>query len=150
MLLTKTFVARSPIHGLGSFAAEFIPAGTVYWRFVPSFDQLVRKQELPPAALEFAKTWCYAVGDGFVMVMPDNARFTNHSSDPNTRVLGAEAIALRDIQPGEEITENYDESEATLAAYFEAEKPLRLSRAVRLRAKSFPAASRCRAPQRAG
>ena len=40
MLLVKTYLDRSPIHGLGVFAAEFIRKGTRVWRFVESFDRV--------------------------------------------------------------------------------------------------------------
>ena len=117
MMLVKTYIAPSPIHGLGSFAAERIPAGAKYWEFVEGFDALILKSELPPQAQEFSKTWCHTI-DNFVLVMPDDARFTNHADAPNTLVRGGEAIALLDIQPGEEITENYDQAEQALMAYF--------------------------------
>ena len=34
MLLVKTYLDRSPIHGLGVYAAERIRKGTKIWRFV--------------------------------------------------------------------------------------------------------------------
>ena len=39
MMLVKTRVAPSGIHGNGLFAAEPIPAGTPIWRFAAGFDQ---------------------------------------------------------------------------------------------------------------
>lgn len=38
MLLVRVRVDRSPIHGLGVFAAEPIARGTDVWRFTPGFD----------------------------------------------------------------------------------------------------------------
>jgi SET domain-containing protein len=39
----------------------------------------------------------------------DDDRFTNHSNDPNTHMVGNHAVATRDIQPGEELTDDYTE-----------------------------------------
>ncbi len=49
--------------------------------------------------------------DALVLIL-DNARYTNHSSEPNSAeyeepgAIGS--IAIRDIKAGEEITENYN------------------------------------------
>ena len=41
MLLVRTYLDRSAIHGIGLFAAERIPKGTVLWRLEPSIDLLL-------------------------------------------------------------------------------------------------------------
>jgi hypothetical protein len=117
-MIVKTFVAPSPIHGLGSFAKELIPAGAIYWRFTKRFDGLIRKADVPPEGAEWTRTYCHSLGDDYLMVFPDDARFTNHSDHPNTLVRGIDAIAIRDIQPGEEITEDYEQAERALTAFF--------------------------------
>ncbi len=38
MLLVKTKLNLSPKHGIGLFAAEFIPKGHVTWKYHPEFD----------------------------------------------------------------------------------------------------------------
>ena len=38
MLLVRTYLDRSALHGIGVFAAELISATTVVWRFTPGFD----------------------------------------------------------------------------------------------------------------
>ena len=38
MLLVKTKLNISPIHGIGLFAVEFIPAKTIVWKFHPAID----------------------------------------------------------------------------------------------------------------
>ena len=43
------------------------------------------------------------------MLSSDDDRFTNHSDDPNTKCQGQSTFAVRDIQEGEEITNNYRE-----------------------------------------
>ena len=42
MLLVKTRLGASAIHGIGLFADEFIPKDTVTWRFTPGLDQIGR------------------------------------------------------------------------------------------------------------
>ncbi|MDQ3010710.1 MAG: SET domain-containing protein, partial [Acidobacteriota bacterium] len=38
MLLVKTKLGISRVHGIGLFAAQFIPQGTVTWEYHPEFD----------------------------------------------------------------------------------------------------------------
>ena len=38
MLYVKTKIRLSKVHGIGLFADENIPKGTVIWRFTPGFD----------------------------------------------------------------------------------------------------------------
>jgi len=42
----------------------------------------------------------------------------NHSCDPNTRIRGRDLIALRDIQPWEDVTFNYNTTEYAMAEAF--------------------------------
>jgi SET domain-containing protein len=114
MLLVKTTIGPSPIHGIGVFAAEAIPKGTVMWRLERGFDlELTQEQvdRLSPPARE--KTLHYAYKDPrtdlYVLCM-DDARFYNYSEAANSAKDPAEPerdIALRDIRPGEEITYDY-------------------------------------------
>jgi hypothetical protein len=45
-------------------------------------------------------------------------RFLNHSCDPNTRIQSQEVIALRDIEPGADVTFNYNTTEYDMAEPF--------------------------------
>jgi uncharacterized protein len=58
---------------------------------------------------------------GCYILCTDDARFINHSSQPNTidTQEGEEGltIAARDIQPGEEITSNYEAFDADYHTY---------------------------------
>jgi hypothetical protein len=38
MLVVKTKIKNSEIEGLGLFADQFIPKGSVIWKYDPSFD----------------------------------------------------------------------------------------------------------------
>ena len=54
--------------------------------------------------------WSYFhVASRTFVMSSDDDRFTNHSDNPNTRVVGDCTVAVRDIQPGEEITNDYNE-----------------------------------------
>ena len=51
----------------------------------------------------------FCSGGKFIDLSESPARFTNHSFDPSSKYLMDQeiSIALRDIHPGDEITENY-------------------------------------------
>jgi hypothetical protein len=49
-----------------------------------------------------------SIVDGTYVLCSDNAKFMNHSDEPNVDSGGVtEDVALRDIQPGEELTCDY-------------------------------------------
>ncbi len=116
MLLIKTRVAPSLIHGLGLFADEFIPLGGPVWRFQPGFDHEFAPEvvaALPTVAREHVRWFSFVrQTDGHFVLSGDHACFMNHSAQPNT---GAPApttppvttVALRDIAAGEELTCDY-------------------------------------------
>ncbi|RYZ92095.1 MAG: SET domain-containing protein-lysine N-methyltransferase [Proteobacteria bacterium] len=120
MLLVKTSIKASPHHGFGLFAEEKILKGARTWLFVEKFDvmfddaDLSRLRALSPAAAESVENFLYQspVSKLFILC-GDNARYMNHSEDPNTSGgYSAEDpegfdIATRDIEIGEELTCNY-------------------------------------------
>jgi len=120
MLLVKTYLDKSPIHGIGVFAGEAIPKGTKIWRFVAGFDRWYTPEQfarLPKAARDFIKHHGYRV-DGEILLTADHDHHTNHSDKPNTYLRNGYAIASRNIRKGEEITNDYREFDATLCAAF--------------------------------
>jgi SET domain-containing protein len=120
MLLVKTYLDKSAIHGLGVFAGELIRKGTKIWRFVEGFDHAYSPKQfakLPKPAREFLKNYGYRV-DGEILFTVDNDRHINHSEDPNTFLKSGYAIARRNIRKGEEITNDYREFDAGLCASF--------------------------------
>lgn len=61
-----------------------------------------------PLTRDTVETYSYIGPDGNRIFSWDNARFVNHSCDPNTISTGyGFEIALRDIMPGEQITDDY-------------------------------------------
>jgi hypothetical protein len=122
-LPTLTEARPSPIHGLGIFAKTDIPAGAVWWRAAPGDVLLINKGQynalkrsvhssVSAQLLDAIHTYSYysAAEDALILIL-DNARYTNHSAQPNSGVspepgvIGS--IALRDIRAGEDIVEDY-------------------------------------------
>jgi hypothetical protein len=96
--------------GWGVFAKAMIPAGTiVYVR--DSLEVEVRQQRvahLHPLQEAFVTRYGYRDELGNWVVSIDNARFVNHCCDSNSLSTGyGFEIAVRDIQPGEELTDDY-------------------------------------------
>ena len=62
MLLVKTYLNKSPIHGIGVFAAEAIRKDQKIWRFVYGFDRFYTRKrlaKLPKQARDFIKLHGY-------------------------------------------------------------------------------------------
>ncbi len=119
MLLVKTYLDKSKIQGIGLFADEFIPKGTLVWKFVPGFDFALKNEELNKLP-KIAKSWIMHFGyydeeDGGWVICVDDSRFFNHSDNPNCReekdskYFQGRTIAIKDIKQGEEITCDYFE-----------------------------------------
>jgi uncharacterized protein len=141
MLLVKTYLDKSAIHGLGVFAAETIPKGTKIWRFVEGFDRsytLKQFARLPKPARDFLKDYAYRV-DGEVLFTVDNDHHMNHAEEPNTLLRGGYVIAASDIAKGVEITNDYREFDPALCAAF-LKKPMK-SKAKPKRAQARPRTS---------
>ena len=111
MLLVKTYLAASAVHGIGLFAAEPIAQGTTIWRFDPRIDRRFTAEErvaLPEPARSFIARHAYPeeVGSDVYLVDGDHARFMNHSDTPNTDCV-VDTVATRDITAGEELLCDY-------------------------------------------
>lgn len=122
MLLVKTKIGPSKISGIGLFADEPIPKGKWVWKFTKNFDIRVEK-DYPNTLQEPAKSFFlkYAYQNPETMnyvLCSDDARFFNHSNNPNTHCVDnpededTANIASRDIQAGEELTIDYREFDA--------------------------------------
>jgi len=125
MLLVKTYLGKSRIHGLGVFADQFIRKDTKIWRFVIGFDQyysLKKFRRLPRPAREYLKRYGYR-WENEVLLSVDHDAHTNHSDNPNTYLKNGYAIARRNIRKGEEITYDYREfGEGFCAAFLKEPK----------------------------
>jgi SET domain-containing protein len=114
MLLVKTRIGPSRIHGVGCFAEERIRAGQPVWVFDKRIDSRLRITELPsfPKPIQdLLKKYGYEEmyeGHHTLVLCADHARHMNHSDDPNVLDDGSQYdIAARDIEPGEELTCDY-------------------------------------------
>jgi SET domain-containing protein len=119
MLVVKTKIGQSKVEGIGLFADQFIPKGTVTWKFDPRFDiyfdpkEVERMSELQKnLIIHFAYL---SKKSGKYVYSIDNTKFTNHSTSPNIaeddKLSEGDAeictVAIRDIQIGEEMTIDY-------------------------------------------
>jgi hypothetical protein len=115
MLIVATYVAPSALEGVGVFAAEPIRGGAVISRFDPEFDRLIETEKYlasPPYLKSLLDRYAFPHPDHpeFIVYEVDNSRFMNHSESPNTDFSNfAAGAALRDIEPGEELTCNYND-----------------------------------------
>jgi hypothetical protein len=109
MLLVRTYLAPSSIDGIGLFAGEDIPKGTITWEFYPEVDIVLEEFCFTRVQFEFVTKYAFQDKQlGKWILSADDDRFTNHSDDPNTGPLpDGRMVALRDIKKGEEITSNY-------------------------------------------
>lgn len=116
MLLVKTKIGLSKIHGIGLFTNEFVPKGRVVWKFSSDFDRRLSKQSLEKLSVSIKRqilNYCYLdQKTGEYILCSDDARFFNHSITPNTahfyeKDKYGRTVAVKDIKKGEEITCDY-------------------------------------------
>lgn len=115
MNIVKTYIDKSTIQGIGLFAEEFIPKGTIIWKFHEGFDLRYdfnwfnnKKWDFPESIRKDFEKYAFGIGDTIIYCC-DNAKFANHSNNSNTISNLFVQIAKQDIQIGEEITCNYKE-----------------------------------------
>jgi SET domain-containing protein len=116
-------VRSSKIHGLGLFAKKKILKDTKWWHARPQDVLIITKKQFLTLEnshkssmmndyIQILLTYSYYERnlDALIFCL-DNSRFVNHSNNANSGASKDEngfcAVALRDIQPGEEITEDY-------------------------------------------
>jgi hypothetical protein len=100
----------NPHIGYGVFATKLIPRGTITW-VRDDLDQLFSldaAERVSPAIRPFLDKYSYMNGAGQLVLCWDQARFVNHSCEPTCLSPGLDfEIAVRDIRPGEELTDDY-------------------------------------------
>lgn len=116
MLCVKTKLKESRIDGIGLFADQDISKSSAIWLSNDklSYNEYTKeewndlKRNLNPESFEQIKKYSYILkGENTYNVDLDDARFINHSDDPNTLIIGGNLIAIKDIGCGEEITMDY-------------------------------------------
>jgi hypothetical protein len=96
--------------GYGVVANQLIPAGTITW----VLDKLDREfspedfDSMEPHYQNILDTYTFRNNKGNLILCWDNGRFVNHSFNSNCLTTAYDfEIAIRDIQPGEQLTDDY-------------------------------------------
>ncbi len=96
--------------GYGVVAREFIPKGTITW----ALDKLDREftpieiQSLDSIYQDILDFYTFRNNNGNFVLCWDNGRYVNHSFNSNCLSTAYDfEIAIRDIQPGEQLTDDY-------------------------------------------
>ena len=100
----------SDVIGLGVFATRPIRKGTVVWALDHLDQRLtpVRVRRLGPRYRALLDRYAFYNSAGESVVCWDLGRFVNHSCDANAISSGWDFdVAVRDIEPGEEICNDY-------------------------------------------
>jgi hypothetical protein len=96
--------------GFGVFATQFIPKGTITWA-LDELDQILEPNYLDTIDKfkgEIIKKYAYRNQDGKFVLCWDLGRYVNHSFHANCMGTAYEfEIAIRDIYPGEQLTDDY-------------------------------------------
>lgn len=115
MFKIKTKIKKSSIHDMGLFADENISAGQEIYIIEESLDLLVPTNKfdiLPKESREFISHYGYLdKNKNMYHLSYDNIRFCNHSKDANLTLKDKTLISKRDIENGEELTQDYREFE---------------------------------------
>lgn len=100
----------NPHVGYGVFASKHIPKGSLVYVQDPLDIEITPEQYqcLDETSRMLAEKYSYIDPRGNRILSWDAAKYVNHSCNPNTMstAWGFE-VALRDIEPGEEITDEY-------------------------------------------
>ena len=96
--------------GYGVVAREFIPKGTITW----VLDKLDREfspleiQTMEPIYQEILDFYTFRNNNGNYVLCWDNGRYVNHSFNSKCLTTAYDfEIAIRDILPGEQLTDDY-------------------------------------------
>jgi uncharacterized protein len=96
--------------GYGVVATKFIPKGTITW-VLDKFDSIFTLEEiesLPSAYQDVLSKYAYRNRRGDFVLCWDSSKFVNHSYNSNCLTTAYEfELAVRDIHPGDELTDDY-------------------------------------------
>ncbi len=105
----------SEIHGLGLFADESIPKDSVVYSINESLDLIISLEKFNKLSENEQQTIKhYGYFDKqkkFWHLSFDDIRFCNHSFESNITLKNNDLISTKNIQKGDEITQNYKEFE---------------------------------------
>ncbi len=96
--------------GYGVVATKFIPAGTITW-IQDRLDRIFTPSEvaeLPQIYQDIIDYYTFRNNKGNYILCWDNGRYVNHSFNSNCLTTAYDfEIAIRDIQVGEQLTDDY-------------------------------------------
>lgn len=96
--------------GYGVVATKLIPKGTITW-VQDELDQVFTQEKvanLSPAIKQYLDIYSFTNKNGEMVLCWDNGKFVNHSFTPSCFSTPYDfEIAVRDIYPGEELTDDY-------------------------------------------
>ncbi len=96
--------------GYGVVAKKFIPRGTITW-VQDDLDQLLTENEVEkmhPKVQEQVEKYCFRNNKGQLVLCWDLAKYVNHSFNANCLSSAYDfEVAVRDIEPGEQLTDDY-------------------------------------------
>lgn len=96
--------------GYGVVATRFIPMGTITW-VQDALDQVYTPREveaMAPRLKEMVDKYTFRNKEGNYVMCWDLAKYVNHSFNSNCLSTAYDfEIAVRDIQPGEQLTDDY-------------------------------------------
>lgn len=102
------FISKEIGHGV--VATQFIPAGTITWvldKLDREFSPLEYKN-FEPAYQDILNTYSYRNNKGNFVLCWDLGKYVNHSFNSNCLTTAYDfEIAIRDIQVGEQLTDDY-------------------------------------------
>lgn len=118
MLTVETYLKESPGRGIGLFAKNAIPKGTIYWIRNEEFDRVFSDKtisEYDRLTSDFIITYGFLETNGNWYLCSDNAKYSNHLSRSNTTIIFNSSglvqshVASKLIHPDEEIFCDYSE-----------------------------------------
>lgn len=95
----------SIVDGKGLFVTTAHQKGDIIYVLVGSIDNKPTRESI-------------YIGNG-EHIYDEYGIFMNHSFSPNTKIIGRNIVALENINPGDEITFDYNSNEINMAAPFE-------------------------------
>jgi hypothetical protein len=100
----------SPEKGYGVVATKLIPKGTITW-VQDDLDRIFKPADvskLNPFIKNYLDKYCFINKFGELVLCWDNGKYVNHSFKPNCFSTAYDfEIAIKDILPGEELTDDY-------------------------------------------
>lgn len=111
MLIIKTYIGPSKIHGIGLFAGQNIKKGKIIWEFHHKLDIIISTDDISCEIIkDHIEKHAYKIYKNYNLwcLCGDNTKFMNHSYNPNVISKDDDYdVAKQDIKKGEELTIDY-------------------------------------------